>query len=134
MLPELVVETADGIQEGRMDLVVSRPGGVTRHLLDIRTVDSRCPSYTTTAAAFREAAQEKQRRYAGAAHALPVEHRGRLGHTAVEALWTCAQDAAIATGARPAALMRTWRRAVSLVTAFELACVQCSAFLRQPPN
>ena len=129
VLPELVVETADGIKEGRMDLVVSRPGGVTRHLLDVRTVDSRCPSYATAAAAFHEAAQEKQRRYAGAAHAVPVEHRGRLGPAAVEALWVCAQDAAIATGARPASLMRAWRRSIALVTAFELASVQSSAHL-----
>ena len=132
VLRELIVETDEGVQEGHMDIVVARPGGVTRHLLDIRTVDARAPSYADADAAFHEAVLEKARRYAGAAHAFPVELRGRLGPSAIEALWTCAQDASLLSGVRPATLMRSWRRAIALVTAFELAEGQRSACLQAP--
>ena len=104
-----------------MDLVVTRPGGVTRYLLDVRTVDARAPAYPSADATVREATAEKLRRNRGQALAFPLEHRGRLGPAAVAALWLCSQEAAVLTGARPAALMRSWRRSLALVAAFEPA-------------
>ena len=132
LLPELVVEIANGIREGCMDIVVSRPGGVSRHLVDVRSVDARAPRYASAAAGFLEASQEKARRYGNAAWAFPVEHRGRLGGPALDVLWLCAQEAALVTGMRPATLLRKWRRGIALVVAFELAEVQRSATLRTP--
>ena len=134
VLPELTTVTAKGIQEGRMDIVVVRPGGVTRHLLDLRTVDARAASYADADAAFHDADLEKARRYHGRALAVPVEHRGRLGPAAVEALWVCAQEAALLTGARSASLIRQWRRQLALVAAFELAeTLRSSALLHRHP-
>ena len=55
MLPELVVETANDIREGCMDIVLSRPGGISRHLVNVRSVDARALRYTSADAAFFEA-------------------------------------------------------------------------------
>ena len=117
-----------------MDIVVVRPGGVTRHLLDLRTVDARAASYADADAAFHDADLEKARRYQGRALAVPVEHRGRLGPAAVEALWMCAQEAALLTGTRSASLVRKWRRQLALVAAFERAeTLRSSALLHRDP-
>ena len=129
-MPELVVETADGVQEGRMDIVVTRPGGMTRHLVDVRSVDARALRYADANEAFLEVAREKQRRYGSAAWPFPVEVRGRLGEHAAEVLWLLAQEAALNSGQRPATLVWQWRRSLALVAAFEAADVQRSAALR----
>ena len=105
---------------------------MTRHFLDVRSVDARAPWNANADAAFLEATQEKQRRYANAAWAFPVEHRGRLGGPSVEMLWLLAQEAALVSGQRPATLVRQWRRGLALVTAFELAEVQRSTCLTIP--
>ena len=55
-------------KEARMDVVVSRPGGLERWMIDVRTVDGKCATAIAlggTEGAFRSAEQEKQRRYKG---------------------------------------------------------------------
>ena len=56
VLPEFVAETKQGVREDRMDHVVSRPGGVSWYLIDVRTVDARAPRYTDGDAGFVEVA------------------------------------------------------------------------------
>ena len=132
VLPELTTASSEGFKEGRMDIVTSRPGGVTRFLLDIRTADSRADRYSSACAAFAEVAREKATRYGGFVHPVPVEHRGRLGPQAVEIMGLLATEAALLTGQRPSSLVRKWRRALALVCAFEAAEVQRSSCLRFP--
>ena len=115
-----------------MDLVVSGPGGATRHLIDVRGVDARVRSYHTADAAFDEAVQEKHRRYGPHVAAFPVEYRGRLSSHALDVLWLCSQEASLITGLRPATHMRSWRRALALTVAFEVADAQRSSLIGHP--
>ena len=121
VLPELTQITPSGIKEGRMDIVVSRPGGVARILIDVATCDGRASRCTDTEAAFRNAEREKHQRYQQKAWAFGVEHRGRLNRYAVEILEVLAREAVLLRGGRPATLVRRWRRQLQLVTAFEVA-------------
>ena len=121
VLPELTQVTPSGIVEGRMDIVVSRPGGVSRTLIDVATCDGRAASYADTDAAFGRAEREKHQRYAERAWAFGVEHRGKLNRFAVEVLENLAREAVLVRGGRPATIVRKWRRQLQMVTAFEVA-------------
>ena len=109
-----------------MDIVVTRPGGLLRTLIDVRIVDGlaeRSCAMGGTAAALLDAGQEKYRRYDGHAWPFAIELRGKLAEDAVGVLEVLAQEAAAipdGTGCRrPATLVRKWRRAMELVLAFE---------------
>ena len=121
VLPELSQVTRDGVKEGRMDIVVTRPGGVSRYLIDIATCDGRSARAGSCTAAFAQAEQEKLNRYHGQAWPFAVEHRGRLGGKALELLDILASEAALTSGMRPSTLARKWKRQLQLVTAFEMA-------------
>ena len=110
MLPELSQVTRDGVKEGRMDVLVTRPGGVSRSLVDVVICDARAARSGTCAVAFADAERRKHARYGGAAWALAVELRGRLGDQAVSLLDLLAGEASLVTGARPSTLTRQWRR------------------------
>ena len=79
---ELHEKAHDGtVKEARMDVVVSRLGGLERWMIDLSSVDGKCATAVAlggTEGALRSAEQEKQRRYKGHAHALSVELRGRI--------------------------------------------------------
>ena len=57
MIPELHEKAHDGsVKEARMDVVVSRPGGLERRMTDARTVDGKCATAAAlggTEGAFR---------------------------------------------------------------------------------
>ena len=132
VIPDLIVSTPQGLREARLDVVFSRPGGLTRHLVDVRTVDSRADRYSSTDSAFFEADGEKDTRYSGQVFPFPIEHRGKLGRSAVALLHLAAEEAALIGYARPAHLLKTWRRALALVCAFEIADAQRSVQLCMP--
>ena len=127
MIPELHERAHDGtVKEARMDVVVSRPGGLERWLIDVRTVDGKCATATAlggTEHAFRLAEQEKQRRYKGHAFALSVELRGGIASAGRSLLEQLSWEAAIAkpSNGSPTRLMRQWCRELELVLAFEAA-------------
>ena len=126
MLPELSLVIIKGVKEGRMDIVVTRPGGVPRDLSDIATCDARSARAGNCAAAFAQAEQDKLNRYKKAAWPFAVEHRGRLGGRALELIDILAGEAALVSGCRPSTLARKWKRQLQLVTAFEVAEVMRS--------
>ena len=68
---ELHEKAHDGtVKEARMDAVVSRPGGLQRWMIDVRTVDGKSATAIAlggSEGAFRSGEQEKQRRYQGRA-------------------------------------------------------------------
>ena len=104
-----------------MDVLVTRPGCVSRFLVDIATCDARAARSGDCSTAFAQAEHEKTKRYDGSAWPLAIELRGRLGPMAADLLDLLAGEAAILTGARPTTLTRKWRRQLQLVTAFETA-------------
>ena len=121
VLPELSQITDDGVKEGRMDIVVTRPGGVSRYLIDVATCDARAARSGSCRTSFNLAEQDKFNRYKGSAWPFAVEHRGRLGERALDLLEILAGEAALLGGGRPSTLVRKWRRQLQLVAAFELA-------------
>ena len=104
-----------------MDVLVTRPGGVSRFLVDIATCDARAARSGDCSTAFAQAEHDKTKRYDGSAWPLAIELRGKLGPMGADLLDLLAGEAAILTGARPTTLTRKWRRQLQLVTAFEMA-------------
>ena len=128
VIPDLHQVDGDGnVTEARMDLVVTRPGGVVRTLIDVRTVDGRAARAVAmggTDDALRAANAEKERRYDGQAWPFAVESRGKIDDEALALLEFLAQEVALLSadgeGPCPGTLVRKWRRGVELVMAFEL--------------
>ena len=106
-----------------MDLVVSAPGGITRYLIDVRTVDGRCAhGFSTQAAALADAAAGKHRRYGPAVWPFVMELRGQTHFDACLVLECLAGEAAQLPGAASAqVLLRSWRHALECTLAFESA-------------
>ena len=133
VLPELHrISSGGAVVEGRMDIVVSRPGGLSRWLVDVRTVDAQAARSIAcggAAAALDAAGREKHRRYDGRAWAFAVEQRGRLAPEAHELLQVFASEVALLSACLPSALVRRWRRAIALVLAFETGERLRSAFV-----
>ena len=125
VIPELHERAHDGtVKEARMDVVVWRPGGFERRMIDVRTVDGKCATAIAlggTEGAFRSAEQEKQRRYKGHAHALSVELSGGIASTGLSLLERLSWEAAIAKPSDGSPTRRQWCRELELVLAFEAA-------------
>ena len=107
-----------------MDVVVSRPGGLERWMIDVRTVDGKSATASAlggTEGAFRSAEQEKQRRYKGHAQVLNVQLRGGIASTGLSLLEQLSWQAAIAkpSNGSPTCLVRQWCRELELVLPFE---------------
>ena len=135
VIPELHVKAHDGsVKEARMDVVVSRPGGLERWMIDVRTVDGKSATAIAlggTEGAFRSAEQEKQRRYEGHAQALSVELRGGIASSGLSLLEQLSWEAGIAkasNGSRTR-LVQQWCRDMELVLAPK-HCAPCTA----PPS
>ena len=120
-MPELHSVIEGKVTEARMDVVTSRPGGSTRWLIDVRTVDGQNERGKAHGVdkVIADAEQEKRARYDGAAVPFAIELRGRLGGAAAELLETLAGEASLVSGARTATLVRQWRRSLDIVIAFE---------------
>ena len=97
---ELHEKAHDGtVKEARMDVVLSRPGGLERWMIDVRTVDGKSATAIAlggTEGAFRSAEQEKQSRYKGHAQVPSVELRGGIASTGLGLLEQLSWEAAIA--------------------------------------
>ena len=100
MIPDMHERAHDGtVKEARMDVVVSRPGGLERWMIDVRTDDGKCATAVAlggTESAFRLAEQEKQRRYKDHAYALSVGLRGGIASTGLSLLEQLSWEAPIA--------------------------------------
>ena len=124
---ELHEKAHDGTVKGApMDVVVSRPRGLKRWMIDVRTVDGKSATAIAlggTESACRSAEQEKQRRCEGHAQALSVEPRGGIESTGLSLLEQLSWKAAIAKpcNGSPTRLVRQWCRELELVLPFEAA-------------
>ena len=116
VIPELHEKAHDGtVKEARMDDVVSRPRGLGRWMIDVRTVGRKSATAVAlagTGGAFRTAEQEMQRRYKGHAQAPSVELRGGIASTGLNLLEQLSWEAAIAkpSNGSPTRLVRQWCR------------------------
>ena len=127
VIPELHEKAHDGtVKEARMDVVVWRPGGLERWMIDVRTVDGKSATAIALGGpegAFRSAEQEKHRRYLGHAQAPSVELSGGIASTGLSLLERLSWEAAVAkpSNGSPTLLVRQWCRELELVLAFEAA-------------
>ena len=105
-----------------MDLVVSAPGGISRSLIDVRTLDGLgAHGFPSQAAALDDAALGKIRRYGATVWPFALELRGQLHAQAAQVLELLAGEAAQLPDAAPASLLvRRWRRALECTLAFEV--------------
>ena len=80
-----------------MDMVITRPGGLNRWLVDVRTMDTA----TSRGGAlggdsldrpFRDAAEEKRKRYGDLVWPWVITRLGKLGPQAIQLLEALAQD------------------------------------------
>ena len=103
-----------------MDLVVSAPGGISRCLIDVRTLDSLgAHGFPSQGAALDDAASGKFRRYGATVWPFALELCGQLHAQAVQVLELLAGEAAQLPDAAPAPLLvRRWRRALECALAF----------------
>ena len=116
------VEPDHTVTETRMDVVTTRPGALTRWLIDVRTCDATSASAQkegSLAALFTAIDQEKTKRYGEEVWALGIERRGKLAPTAVLLLTQLAGEASECCEVPATTLLRQWRRALALVMAFE---------------
>ena len=105
---------------------MSRPGGLERCLIDVRTVDGLCVSASAlggTAGDYRAAEQEKRRRYKGQAHSLAVELGGGSARSGLVLLKNLSWEAATAKPANgsPTRFVSLRCRELALVISFEAA-------------
>ena len=116
------VKPEGGIVEARMDLMVTRAGGVHSWPIDLRTIDSySAHGFASLEKAMAGACKRKRRRYRGRVWPMVIDTRGGLFHETCELLETLASEAAMMCRAPPSLLVRRWRRRIELIAAFEWA-------------
>ena len=125
VIPELHEKAHDGtVKEARMDVVVSRPGGLERWMIDVAHLrrtecDSNCSGRHRRHLQVSRARKATQ--IQGHAQALSVELRGGSASTGLSLLEQLSWEAAIAkpSNGSPTRLVRQWCRELEQVLAFE---------------
>ena len=83
------VKPEGGIVEARMDLMVTRAGGVHSWPIDLRTIDSySAHGFASLEKAMADACKRKRRRYRGRVWPMVIDTRGGLFHETCELLET----------------------------------------------
>ena len=125
VMADLHRQHADGrVVEARMDLMITRSGGVRSWPIDVRTIDSFSRhGFASLQAAMEDACRRKRTRYSGQVRPFVSDTRGGLHLEARELLDELAAEAALALERPPppSLLVRRWRRQLELVTAYEWA-------------